>query len=161
MKIRLFDKDRDLETLCDMNYKLMQVHKAHSLMQFKFQKGREGADEEVEAALANGHIVLIAETDLGKPIGMCAIDPRDIPGKVQVPDIHWLYVREDYRGRGVGTALIEAAVAKMKEEFPNAPGYCIGAEYWNEQAWKLYAKMGFKPQAIRLYYQAEGATYND
>ena len=144
--------EKDFEVLCDMNYQLMQAHKARTLMPFKFDKGKEAATEEVTAELSNGSIILIAETELGKPIGMCAIDPKDIPGKVQVPEIHWLYVKHDYCGRGVGTLLIRTAIERMKKEFPNAPGYTIGAEYWNEAAWKLYQKLGFEPQSIRLYY---------
>lgn len=66
-----------------------------------------------------------------------------------VMDVTWksayiwaLFVLKEYRNMGIGTALINDAVAYLKSTGVDKVGLLVN--YWNENAKRLFEKMGFK-----------------
>lgn len=59
-----------------------------------------------------------------------------------------IYVEEDYRGAGVGRALMERALAWMDEEGVNYR--FLEVRVGNEGALRFYRRFGFVPATIRL-----------
>ncbi|MGQ9507095.1 MAG: GNAT family N-acetyltransferase [Candidatus Bathycorpusculaceae bacterium] len=64
-------------------------------------------------------------------------------------DITWnsayiwdLYVLKEYRNMGIGTALIKNTLVYLKSLGFNKVGLLVN--YWNENARKLFEKLGFK-----------------
>lgn len=59
-----------------------------------------------------------------------------------------VYVRPEYRNRGVGTALLEAAEATLYEQGVDAIALEVMAD--NEAARRFYAERGYKPHRLEL-----------
>ncbi len=90
---------------------------------------------------------VIAEWD-GEPVGACwfrrftAAHPgygflgEDVPGI-------GFAVREGYRRRGIGTRLLDAALAMLGES--GAPAVSLSVELGNDRARRLYERVGFEP----------------
>jgi GNAT superfamily N-acetyltransferase len=84
----------------------------------------------------------IATTD-GEPAGMASLfEYRRMP-KPGRPDSRWgyvsnMFVREEHRGRGVGTALLDAILATAEER-----GYARLVLSPSERAVSMYARAGF------------------
>ncbi len=90
---------------------------------------------------------VIAEWE-GKPVGACwfrRFTPAH-PGYgflgEDVPGIG-LSVREEYRGRGIGTSLLAAALATLLRG--GAATVSLSVELGNERARRLYERAGFEP----------------
>ncbi|MGH3761737.1 GNAT family N-acetyltransferase [Actinophytocola sp.] len=64
----------------------------------------------------------------------------------RVPLLMHLEIREDERGQGYGTALIEAAEEWLKEEW-GCTKVALAVEVGNENAKKLYERLGYKEWA--------------
>ncbi|MEM2250202.1 MAG: GNAT family N-acetyltransferase [Candidatus Bathyarchaeia archaeon] len=85
----------------------------------------------------------------GKIIGYCVAVKKLHNYEGVVMDITWktayiwdLYVAKEYRNIGVGTALLENAIAYLKSIGVEKVGLLVN--YWNENAKKLFEKLGFK-----------------
>ncbi|MBS7635938.1 GNAT family N-acetyltransferase [Candidatus Bathyarchaeota archaeon] len=112
----------------------------------------EYLDEWVKAVLGiirhDQNLVKIAYTN-GKIVGYCVAVKKLHNYEGVVMDITWktayiwdLYVAKEYRNRGVATALIENAIAYLKSIGIEKVGLLVN--YWNENAKKLFEKLGFK-----------------
>ena len=79
----------------------------------------------------------------GTVVGSCIAwqDPR---GDAQVSSLHWLVVREDYQGRGLGKALC-FAVMNIYEAQGRLPVY-LHTQPWSWKAILLYLSLGFRLQ---------------
>jgi ribosomal protein S18 acetylase RimI-like enzyme len=53
-----------------------------------------------------------------------------------------LFVLKEYRKKGVGTALLNDAIAYLKSTGVEKVGLLVN--YWNEDAKRLFEKLGFK-----------------
>lgn len=69
-----------------------------------------------------------------------------------VMDVTWksayiwdLFVLKEYRHKGIGTALLNDAIAYLKSIGADKVGLLVN--YWNENAKKLFEKLGFKLQS--------------
>jgi len=60
--------------------------------------------------------------------------------------IYDIYVKEEYRGKGVGTALLEKAESCCRERGYSRIGLMVSTD--NQLALKLYTKTGFKAEQI-------------
>lgn len=58
-----------------------------------------------------------------------------------VPELNGLDVGEPWRGRGVGTAIVEHAAALVREA--GRPAIGLGVDLANEAAYRLYVRLGF------------------
>lgn len=104
--------------------------------------------------LANGAgILLIARSqDRAEPLGYAVC--RLLPGGATFDlgelrgDIDSLVVTDRARGRGIGTALLDAVRAELKAR---GIAYCsIGVLAGNTEAAKLYERVGFRPWTQEL-----------
>jgi ribosomal protein S18 acetylase RimI-like enzyme len=62
--------------------------------------------------------------------------------------VHNLYVRPQYRGRGIGTALLDAAEDELFER--GADAVAIEAMAANADAIRLYERLGYRPHRVEL-----------
>lgn len=62
-----------------------------------------------------------------------------------VRSIHWLAVHEGHQGKGIGRALMQAALKLMRREDNAAPVY-LHTQPWSWKAVLLYISLGFKLQ---------------
>ena len=89
----------------------------------------------------------VAEND-GKIVGFAGL--LDTVGEEGTGDVEPVVTRETFRGKGVGTRLIELVIDKAKEK-----GFrflTIKPEVRNEQAFSLYVRLGFNHVgAIELF----------
>jgi len=90
--------------------------------------------------------VLVARQP-GRPIGYatCPIDPATGWGSIGL-----LGVAEDARGRGVGAALVDSALAWAAER--QLPGLTVVTQGRNVTAQRLYQRAGFVTRSLQLYY---------
>jgi len=84
-----------------------------------------------------------------KVVGYCISVKRLHSYDGVVMDVTWksayiwdLFVLKKYRNMGIGTALINDAVAYLKSLGVDKVGLLVN--YWNENAKKLFEKLGFK-----------------
>lgn len=69
-----------------------------------------------------------------------------------------LYVRPKYRGKGIGTALINHALARPKA-WGGIDSITLSAYVDNEEAITLYKKLGFVPRYIAMYKEVAKDEY--
>lgn len=91
---------------------------------------------------ATSHVGLLAEVD-GAPVGMAWLGILvRIPGPQrflrQAGMIQSVYVRPDARGRGIGAALVEAAIATARER-----GLDYLGVHPSERSYPVYERAGF------------------
>lgn len=107
-------------------------------------------------------IVLVAELGLpadGTPTG--GDPPRVVGylyGQVEPPNwndlldtagwLHDLFVAEEARGWGIGAALLEAGMARLKAR--GAPRVILKTAWHNAPARALFAKLGFRPTMVEM-----------
>ena len=88
--------------------------------------------------------LLAAPGDRAEPGGVCQLRYRY--GVWMAAEDCWLedlYVREDDRGKGLGEALVAAAVARARERGCGRVELDVSES--NGAAWALYERMGFSP----------------
>jgi GNAT superfamily N-acetyltransferase len=101
---------------------------------------------------AADHLLDLAETTGGEalPIGLIEasiLQPAPIYRRVQTLHIHALYVLPAYRRRGVGTALVQAAIAWGQQR------HCLRAELSvlpHNPARRLYQALGFSAFGLEM-----------
>lgn len=69
-------------------------------------------------------------------------------------EVFALYVLPEYCGRGVGTALMDAALEKLKQY----PRVCLWVLKENKTAIRFYEKCGFRPDGAEKYVETIGAA---
>ena len=98
----------------------------------------------------NDAIVLVAEAD-GRVIGylFAALEPmswKELRGPAGF--IHDVLIEDSARDSGAGTALIEAALAWMRER--GAARAILGTAARNTAAQRLFERLGFRPTMIEM-----------
>ena len=94
-----------------------------------------------------GHAVLVAELD-ERIVGFITLSPgRHWAGELD-GSIGELVVDRDAESQGVGAALVEAIIARAKEEGYTRISVSTGAA--NARARGLYARLGFEDEDITL-----------
>ena len=85
--------------------------------------------------------VFVSDKQSGGLIGACIAWFDDQNG-TPVSSLHWLITKETYQGRGIGSALIAAALSIYEKE--NAFPVYLHTQPWSYQAVRLYHKFGFR-----------------
>ncbi|MET1124113.1 MAG: GNAT family N-acetyltransferase [Archaeoglobaceae archaeon] len=85
---------------------------------------------------------MVAEVD-GKPVGFVACDTNwlSVFEKKRVGEIHELFVLPEFRGRGIGSRLLEAALEYARSKERKIAELWVGRT--NYRARKFYEKKGF------------------
>lgn len=90
------------------------------------------------------NLVIVARDDYTKSIiGVCAVQKSST-----YADCNCLYVDEDYRFLGIGTALLERAFEEVKKSKINS--LSLRVSMMNKGAQALYKKLGFSPTAYLM-----------
>ena len=97
--------------------------------------------------------IFVSDKQSGRLVGSCIAWFDDQNG-VPVSSLHWLITKEAYQGRGIGSALIAAALNIYEEE--DAFPVFLHTQPWSYQAIRLYHKFGF-----RLMRQESFADYEN
>ena len=130
---------------------LDNFHKLNNLF------GNETSKEEIENHFAqcNHEIICIAYLD-NIAAGFCAgLIIKSICHKKSRLDIEALYVRDEYRQKGIGKALIN--FAEKEAQSRGISHFHILADAENDHAIKLYENLGYaKPGEILLDKTADG-----
>jgi RimJ/RimL family protein N-acetyltransferase len=85
---------------------------------------------------------LVTEVD-GAVVGMVVLHPRAIPGYAnRLAELTDLYVSESHRQRGIGTALVNAAIAFARAQ-QNINSIILNIEEFDDVAAHLYSRAGF------------------
>ncbi len=97
--------------------------------------------------------VLLAEAD-GRLVGFVQFGPAGL-----AMELRRLYVLDEFQGRGIGSCLLQAALAH-----PDMAGAdCIVLDVWerNHGARRLYERYGFQVVGRRSFEVASGASSDD
>jgi RimJ/RimL family protein N-acetyltransferase len=90
--------------------------------------------------------VFVAETDAGQLVARLSVSRDAHPASRHVADLG-LMVAKGWRGRGIGTALLDAAVDWARER--EVRKLELHVFPWNEPAIRLYEKFGFEREGYR------------
>lgn len=96
----------------------------------------------------------------GALVGYAQIGPFKLPfdaGPAHALEVYRLYVREDVKGKGVAAALMDWAMARMRERA--AADAFLGVWSQNERAKTFYARYGF--ERVGAYQFPVGETLDD
>lgn len=85
--------------------------------------------------------VFVSDKSSACLVGAC-IAWFDEQNGAPVSSLHWLITKEAYQGRGIGSALIAAALSIYEKE--NAFPVFLHTQPWSYQAIRLYHKFGFR-----------------
>lgn len=102
--------------------------------------------------------VFVAETSDGRVIGRLSISRDQHPASRHVADLG-LMVDADYRRRGIGRALLDAAVDWAREA--EVRKLELHVFPWNESAIALYEDFGFVREGYRKNHYYRGEEYVD
>lgn len=94
---------------------------------------------------------LMLALDEKKPIGFISAYLKEEAGKTVIDNtgmISGLYIKAEYRGRGIATKLLEQAYHWCREK--NIKKVDINVYNQNENAKKLYTKEGFHTSILRM-----------
>ena len=97
---------------------------------------RRGYDALLNAALDPDYVILVARRG-GAPCGFIRIHPRGVAGSPYVASVA---VAETERGRGVGTALLDATETR----YPKARYVFLCVSSFNTRARELYERYGYR-----------------
>lgn len=85
----------------------------------------------------------IAMSSKNEPVGVMHMTRDGLAG---LPYLSLLGVKKNYRGMGIGTALVKIFIGVM--EAGEAPNMFIMTSKFNVRAKKLYQSLGFEPQCL-------------
>lgn len=107
------------------------------------EMGFETLTVELLTAAVAARRVVIEPFDHGFFVVQCPVHPKDEPGV----DLKMLYVEPEHRGKGIGTAMLKAFVAKHRSEWG------IGLECTGKRLSKWFRDRGFH------VFKKDGDTY--
>jgi RimJ/RimL family protein N-acetyltransferase len=90
--------------------------------------------------------VFVAEADNGELVGRLSVARDTHPASAHVADLG-LMIAKGWRGRGVGTALLDTAVAWARES--GVRKLELHVFPWNKPALRLYERYGFEREGLR------------
>lgn len=106
----------------------------------------DGRKAQLLAKAASGklRIDLVCAAPNGDPLGYCVTSlSSDGAGEIDS-----LFVEQDYRGSGIGTALMRRALAWLDEN--NATSKVLSVAFGNDRALAFYRQFGFEADSILL-----------
>ena len=114
--------------------------------QAEVEQYREYTDPQPDLGRYVGQDVALVAEDDGQPVGFALARRRD----ERVGYLDSVYVRAQFRRRGVGRELMAAASADLGAEFLS-----LLVHVANEEARTAYRRLGFRDEAVRLVVEAE------
>ncbi|MEW5720748.1 MAG: GNAT family N-acetyltransferase, partial [Chloroflexota bacterium] len=106
-----------------------------------------------------GFYSLVACVD-GEVVGQIGLQTRpNSPRRRHVGEIGMM-VRDDWQGKGIGTALMQAAI-DLADKWLNLARLELGVYPDNEPAVKLYTKFGFQVEGTHIGYAFRDGQYVD
>ena len=143
----------DALTLGELGIALMRTHYAFDAQRFLTPAEHDAAGYArflTSQLDAEGAIVFVAETD-GHVVGYvyAAIEPlswKELRGECGY--IHDLLVTDDARRKGVGEALLDAAIAWLRAR--GMPRVVLGTAAQNATARRLFERRGFRATMIEM-----------
>lgn len=101
---------------------------------------------ELDDYLGDENLALVAEDDAGRVVGF-ALAKMNHPGIAKLSD---LYVVPDTRRQGAARELIRAVAMRLRES-EDAKVLTLGVQVTNQDARATYERLGFQPEALRLF----------
>jgi ribosomal protein S18 acetylase RimI-like enzyme len=143
----------DLPRLGRLGALLVEVHHDFDPLRFLPTRDRTPADYAnfMIAQLADPDVVVLVADDNGDVIGYAygaveGYDYMSLRGPAGV--VHDVIVDPEYRGRGVGRLLLEAALAHLKAR--GAPRVVLTTAEQNEAAQRLFTRAGFRRTMLEM-----------
>ncbi|HYA58119.1 MAG TPA: GNAT family N-acetyltransferase [Thermoplasmata archaeon] len=140
----------DFEALVDIYWALYDEREEDSSVGIHLFAERPTRDGEVEwfsslfqKVLRGETIFVVAEED-GRAVGSCAIgsaSPGGLPSETSHVGVLGILIDRNYRGRGIGTALLVKALDEARGRFDRVR---LGVFASNDRARRLYERVGFR-----------------
>ena len=115
-----------------------------------------GRHQQIESPDEKHFVVLNGETE--KVVGVSGYTPD----KYNTPEIYWLgwtYVYQDFRRRGLGAALLQHAIDRVKALGARKLYIDTSSDPTYGAAVKLYQAYGFREEGVLRDYYGEGEHY--
>jgi ribosomal protein S18 acetylase RimI-like enzyme len=142
----------DLTEMANLAAKLVRQHHAFDARRFFLEEPVErGYEWWLGRELENDRAMLLVATIDDAVVGYvyATIEARDWALLLdRYAGLHDIYVDDAARGRGVGEALLTAAIEELRER--GAPRVVLMSAVQNESAQRLFARMGFRPTMIEM-----------
>ena len=143
-------KEKDIGEIVELNYALFQEDAGQRDPFMNLNWPREEGDEHFSRLVSGDHSVcLLAEID-GKIVGYLAGYTMDATSlrPVNLAELESMFVRQEFRGQGVGTALANEFMKWSKQK--GAQRVSVTAYAANEKAVEFYKGLGFEPRNLSL-----------
>jgi ribosomal protein S18 acetylase RimI-like enzyme len=114
--------------------------------------------EDVISAPRTAHVLMVAragDTLIGFAAGGPARD-EDLPGRYA--EIYAIYVDPDAWSQGTGSALLDAAIARLAREWAGLEAITLWVLQDNHRARRFYEKHGFRPDGTSLPFERGGVS---
>jgi len=145
--------EQDVEALGRLGAHLMRTHHQFDPQRFMAPGDRpeEGYGWFLGSQLRDPDVVVLVAERGGRVVGYvyAGLEPRSWKELREAAGfVHDIVVEEGGRRLGVATALVEAAVQWLREH--GAPRVLLWSAAPNEQAQRLFAKLGFRPTMVEM-----------
>lgn len=140
----------DTDKIVEINKQLTQYHCEMAPKTFKMPDDKHFIDSITSSIESEKSEIFVFDDGIIKGYAKITNSIRALPIKIRkkVCLIDELSVDADYRHEGIGTKLINHIKAYVDDNNFDVLEICVRAE--NDNAYKLYEKMGFEPQLITM-----------
>jgi ribosomal protein S18 acetylase RimI-like enzyme len=141
MRIRNIEPEEDAGRLLAMQFQLDMETAYMMLEPGERDNSQEKLESHLKAAISNGSIILVAETNEEEIIGYVWAE-RGTPRRIRHSAYIVTGIREGYRGKGVGSSLFKELEKQAREKGITRLELTVIKE--NTPALNLYQKMGYR-----------------
>jgi len=153
----------DVDALRDLRLEALRLHPLAFTADLAEAEARPSDAWREQVARSTGEgsdLIVVAQSADGGPVGMAGVYTPPQPKLAHLGTIWGVYVREAFRGTGVGEALVRACVGWAKEK--GLAGLRLSVVDGNDAAIRCYERCGFvrygvEPIAVRW----EGRLYDE
>ena len=143
----------DFDAVNDIFMQMQNLHVEHRPDLYrKIDKPTTAKAWDYEASLGDKNMIMLGAEKEGKIVGFCIAEIRQAEGKALVPHISAhiknIAVHENYRRRGIGKALYQAAVMRGKEL--GAVRADLKVYSFNDNAVGFYKSLGMTVQSYTM-----------
>jgi ribosomal-protein-alanine N-acetyltransferase len=110
----------------------------------------------VRAALERPSITTFVAEQAGRVVGYATAEIEQENGQSDIGIVGYNAVHPDYRGQGIGSALVRRVIRHLKDQ--GARVLAVWTLKADEAACHIYEKMGFRELARFVYYSMEVST---
>lgn len=145
-----------IEDFDDVNNLFMQLHNSemeHRPDLFrKIEKPTTSRAWDFEVSLIDNSKIMIGAEVNGKIVGFVIVQIRQAVYKIQTPRIYAYFenivVDENYRRKGIGTAIFQEGIKRAKEQ--GATSMELKVWNFNSEAIKFYQSLGMAVQSLTM-----------